>query len=346
MQFEKLVEVWHGPIVECEHFGAAVVADADGKIIAGWGDPDYVTYPRSSLKPFQAIALVESGAAEAFGLTARHIALASASHRGEPMHTDLATEWLARLDLDHTALACGAAYPRDQELINRLVKSDIPPNPIYHNCSGKHAGFLTLCRHKGWDVAGYNDPAHPAQQYYFDVLSDFLGKESRDLPLGVDGCTLPAVALSLREMATAMARMAARKVSSVARREAAATIQDAINRHPDYVSGSDQANVVVCRATKGRVLIKSGAAGYIAAQLPQDGIGVALKIADGNSRARYMAFLTLLTELNLLDDEETGALADLYETPLLNSRNDVVGKICVASDTVSRLKLGVADATE
>jgi len=216
MEYAKLAEVWRGPVVESVHFGAAAVANAAGEVLHGWGDPSVVTFPRSSLKPIQTIALVETGAAEKFGLTQRQIALASASHRAEDIHVDLVMEWLAQLDLTEAALACGPDLPRDSERAHAIIRSGGDKSRRYHNCSGKHCGFLTVARHMGWPVEGYNEPSHPTQTLYLEVLSEFLGRDAASLPMGVDGCTLPAPAMSIADMAAVMARYAAASVASPA----------------------------------------------------------------------------------------------------------------------------------
>ncbi|MCG8544989.1 MAG: asparaginase [Alphaproteobacteria bacterium] len=328
MEFAKLAEVWRGPIVESVHFGVAAVANAAGEILHGWGDPSIVTFPRSSLKPIQAIALVETGAADAFGLSERHIALSSASHTGEAIHTDLVRAWLKRLDLDEAALACGLDFPRDLDLLSATIRSGQTKSRLFHNCSGKHCGFLTVARHMGWPVEGYNDPAHPTQALYLETLSEFLGRDATALPLGVDGCTLPAPAMSIADMAVAMARYAAAAVASPRRKEAIYTIQEAVARHPEYMSGTNHPTALVVRATNGGVIMKTGAEGYLAAFLPSQALGVALKVADGNSRARVLALLNLLQQLDLIEPAAQRELTELFAEPIYDSTGKTVGKIC------------------
>ncbi|MCH7888955.1 MAG: asparaginase, partial [Proteobacteria bacterium] len=212
MGFEKVAEVWRGAVVESVHFGVAAVANADGEIVHGWGDPSVVTYPRSALKPIQAIALVETGAHRAYRLEERHLALACASHLGEPMHVDLVERWLETLGLSEQALACGPDYPIDVDAAHALIRAGRDKSRLYHNCSGKHCGFLTVARHMGWDVAGYGERDHPAQRRYLDSLSELLGRDARALDFGVDSCTLPAAALSVGDAAVVMARFAAARV--------------------------------------------------------------------------------------------------------------------------------------
>ncbi len=327
MRYEKVAEVWRGPIVESVHFGVAAVANADGEIVHGWGDPGVVTYPRSALKPVQAIALVETGALRAFGLEARHLALACASHLGEPMHVDLVGRWLETLGLGETSLACGPDYPTNPEAAHALIRAGNDRSRVYHNCSGKHCGFLTVARHMGWDTDGYADLGHPAQQLYLDALTDLLGRDARSLAFGVDHCTLPSAALSVGDMAVVMARFAAARVSSPGRGEAIRAIHEAARGQPRYMSGAGQLNERLVEATDGRVIVKTGAEGYLAAFVPDEGLGIALKIADGNPRARVVAFLALLGELKLLESGAAGRLDGMFVEAVVDSMGKVVGHV-------------------
>lgn len=328
MSFVKMVEVWRGALVESVHQGAAAVANADGKIIAGHGDTSLVTYPRSALKPIQAIALVETGAYQALHLTSKHLALACASHRGEPMHVKLASEWLKSLGLDQNALACGPDHPMDAASWSQAIRDGHPEQRIYHNCSGKHCGFLTVAKHRGWATQGYEEIEHPAQQLYLDELSDMLGRDARELEFGVDGCALPAAALPLQDMAIMMARYAANETGSSARRAAIAQIHDAMRAHPELISGTNYPNVHLARVTQGRVIVKTGAEGFIMAYSPQQKMAAALKIADGEQRARFPALIALLLSVGMLRADEAKQLAGVAEPPVKNSAGAVVGRIC------------------
>lgn len=338
MPYAKLAELWRGPAVESVHFGAAAVANAEGEVIYGWGDTDLVTFPRSSLKPVQAVALVETGAADALRLAPEDLALACASHRGEPMHVRRVEAWLGRLGLGEGALACGPDLPANQEAAADLIRAGAGPSRIFHNCSGKHCGFLSVAAHRGWPADGYNDPSHPTQQLYLDVFSDLLRGDARALPLGVDGCTLPAPALSLADMARTMARYAGARTAVPGRAQAIHRLHAAMRAHPRLVSGTGEANVRIAEATGGRVVMKGGAEGYVAVFVPEQEIGVALKIADGNSRARVVALLALLRELKLLSAGETAALAPLAEVPVRDSVGKVIG--CIRPGTPPALTQG------
>ena len=323
MTFVPLAEIRRGGILESLHHGVAVVADADGHILQSWGDPSFVTFPRSSLKPFQAIPLVESGAADAAGLTEEHLALACASHSAEDFQVALVRGWLERLGLTESALVCGPDMPRSQADQAAIWRSGGGRSRIYHNCSGKHCGFLTLTKHLGAPVATYNDPAHPAQRLYLEAFSELLGEDASALPRGTDGCGLPAIALPVAAMAKAAARWAAAKVATETRRTAIRRLQSAIRAYPDHLSGRDSATGKIVRATQGRVLLKGGAEGFVVGFVPEQGLGIAVKFADGASRAKMGVFATLLGRLGLVDAADS--LTDAVEGEIRDSNGNPVG---------------------
>ena len=327
MSFVKMVEVWRGPVVESLHMGVAAVANADGEIIAGWGDTALETFPRSALKPVQAIALVESGVFARAGLGMQQLAMTCASHRAEPMHTDLVAGWLAGMDLPQEALVCGEDRPVDPAAADAAVRAGQPKQRIFHNCSGKHCGCLALSRGQGWDIAGYDRLQHPAQQAYLDALCELSGVDAGAMPWGIDGCGLPAPAMPVHVAARLVARHAGARVASPGRRAAIGTIHEAMRAHPELLSGTGQAGVLIARATGGRVLVKTGAEGFITAFVPSQGLGIALKIADGEQRARVPTLLAVLRTLRLIDGAEQQALAALAEPSVFNSAGDCVGSI-------------------
>ncbi|HEX2825973.1 MAG TPA: asparaginase [Burkholderiales bacterium] len=327
MSFVKMVEVWRGEVVESVHYGAAAVSNARGEIVAGWGDIDTVIYPRSALKPIQAIALVETGAFEKMGLSAQHLALACASHYGEPFHVELVAGWLARLGLDQDALACGPDLPMDAATAHAALRRGASKQRIYHNCSGKHCGFLSVCRHLGWPVDGYDRLDHPAQQLYLDALSEMAAVDARGLTFGIDGCTLPAAAMPLKDMAATMARFADARAASAGRRAAVMAIHDAMRAHPRYASGTDAPGVRIAHVTRGRVIVKTGAEGFITAYVPEQGLALALKIADGEPRARVPALIASLAATGMISGAERDELARLAEPPILDSIGREVGRL-------------------
>jgi L-asparaginase II len=315
-----LVEVTRGGLVESVHRGSVAVVDAAGAARLALGDVHAPVYSRSSLKPMQAMVLVESGAAEAFGLGDEEVSLACASHSGEPMHTGRVTAWLARIGLGERDLACGAHASRYEPVAEAMIRDGIAPTRIFNNCSGKHTGFLTVARH--WDIAtdGYERAEHPVQVAVAAVLRDL--SDARDLPYGIDGCAAPNFATSLTEFARAAARMAAPDMLEKPRAEAARRIIGAMIKHPELMSGTGRACATLIRAGAGRVAVKTGAEGFFGGWLPELGLGIAIKIDDGAGRAAETAIAAVLERLGLLGDAARGIL----RAPILNTRGTVVGE--------------------
>lgn len=320
-----LAEIWRGDVLESRHMGVAAVANAKGEVIAGWGDTTLLTYPRSSLKPFQALPLIETGAADAMGLTDRHLALACASHRGEAHHSALVRDWLDALGASPDDLACGPEYPKHTATQHKMIANGEAPGPEHHNCSGKHTGFLTVCHHCGYGAEGYDAFDHPVQDLYAGLLDD-LG--ATPASWGTDGCTLPSPALTVGDTARLGALLAGGLQG--ARGAAAARLIGAMRAFPKYTSGTDHAMEALIAATGGRVVFKGGAEAFLLAFLETEKLGIAIKVADGNSRARVPALIAILRGLDLLSAAEHEALTQLAAPPITESRGRVVGRISAA----------------
>jgi len=317
-----LVEVTRGPLVESIHRGSIAMADSQGKLVFALGDVETPVYPRSSLKPIQALPLIESGAAEAFGITEEEIALACASHSGEPIHTTRVAAWLARIGCNESDLACGPHPPRYEPVWEEMIKRGEAPTRLHNNCSGKHTGFLTVAKH--WDIAthGYERFDHPVQQEVMATLSRLSGV--RDLPHGVDGCAAPNFALPLSGFARALAKFADPTALDPVRGDAAKQIVGAMTRYPELVSGTGRACAILMRSCGGRAAVKTGAEGVYAGIIPELGLGIALKIDDGAGRAAETAIAFVLERFGLLGNDKA-ALA-ILNAPVLNTRNEVVGE--------------------
>ncbi|MGG5809590.1 asparaginase [Falsiroseomonas sp. CW058] len=323
--YVELARVWRGPVVESTHRGAVVVAGLSGGLRNAWGNHGLVTTPRSALKPFQAVALVESGAADAFGLSEEHIALACASHHAQPFQVALVTDWLGRLGLDEGALVCGPALPKGTEDMAAAFAQG-GPRRVFHNCSGKHCGFLTVARHLGAGL-DYADRAHPAQRLYMDILSEYTGRDAAALPAGVDNCGLPAIALPMVDMARACARLAAGAGRTEARRAAAQRVMKAMAAHPDHLAGTDEPTARIIRATGGKVVLKGGAEGFVAGFARELGFGIAVKIADGATRGKMGTLVRILCKLGALSRDEAEALMETVEPPVTDSNGNVIGGV-------------------
>lgn len=318
MQASPMIEIWRGPILESVHHGHAVVCDEQGDVVMSWGDVDRVVLPRSSSKMLQALPLITSGAADAYGLTTEHLALACASHRGEAMHTERVSRWLSDLGLGDDDLRCGAHPPYDTETHHQMIKTDQSPCQWHNNCSGKHSGFLTLAKHLG---AGpeYLEIDHPVQLAVREATERATGEPVSGY--GIDGCSAPNFAFSLAGMARAMAHFAASPDGS-----AEVRLHEAMRKHPELVAGNGRACTELMRATAGQAAIKTGAEGFYIAILPEKKLGVALKIADGATRASECAMASILVKLGVLEPDHPAALA-VRNAPVRNVRGIQTGWI-------------------
>ena len=326
------VEVTRGGMVESCHRGAAVVMDAKGNAVHAWGEIERIVYPRSAIKPLQALAVVETGAAEAFAVTDAELALASASHSGQPQHMDVVLAWLERIGFGANDLECGAHEPLDPETTKARVRAGESPGPADNNCSGKHAGMLTTAKHLGEETAGYTRPGHPVQQRLRAILTDIGGADLSQAPEGTDGCGIPVFGMPLSAMARAMARMADTGGLEAGRAEAAGRIVTAMISNPLLVSGRGRFDTIAMEAANGAFAVKTGAEGVHGAILPELGLGVAVKIDDGARRAAQVAMAAILDYLGVLDGGAKVALAGFLETPVLNEKGERVGEIRMAPD--------------
>lgn len=321
-------EVWRGVFLESVHRGRAVVCDASGQVIAAWGDVDAVVLPRSSCKMLQALPLIESGAAEHFGLNSEHLALSCASHQGAAIHTDRVTRWLADLGLGAPDLRCGPQEPRDIEARDALVKTGCAHDRRHNNCSGKHSGFLSLSKFLGGG-AEYVQPDHPVQKAVLAAFEEMTGEVSPGHV--IDGCSAPNFATSLKGLATAMARMADPSGLGAVRRNAATKLIEAMKRHPDLVAGEGRACTELMRGMSGPTVVKTGAEGVFIAILPERGLGVAVKVQDGATRASKNMMASILVRLGVAD--AANPLIEKYlHTPLKNFANLDVGMIQPAAE--------------
>src|SRR4051794_19229576 len=284
--------LWRGDLVESVHCGRYAVRGVRGEKIDALGDPEGYVCLRSSAKPFQALPLVFSGAAEAFGITDEEIAVACASHNAEPRHLAAVRSILRKAGLSEEDLHSGAHPPIHALSAARLARSGEEPRPIHGNCSGKHAGMLAVCAHAGWDPAGYRDPEGPLQKLVRRTIAKLCGLEPEAVRLAGDGCGVPVFALPLGNLALGFARLAADSEDfpeDLA--EAVHRIRDAMRRYPFMVAGTGRFDTELMKATE--LIAKSGAEGVFAAASPE-GWGLALKISDGASRAVAPAVVTVL----------------------------------------------------
>lgn len=322
-----LIQVTRGPIVESLHRGRAVAVGADGAVLAAWGDVKAPLYPRSANKALQALPLVETGAADAFGLGTEELALACSSHHGEPAHTERVGAWLARLGLTPDHLECGSHAPYHVPTWEAMLRRGEAPTTLHNNCSGKHAGMLTTALHRGEALRGYVGYQHRVQQRILGVIEQVTAQDLSRAPWGTDGCSIPTIALPLEALAFGMARLADPQDLPSARADAATRLLDAWGRHPDLISGSDSFDTGFMQAVNSRILCKGGAEGVSVAVIPAEGIAVAVKIDDGAARAAGPAMAATLRKLDLLTAAEWAALEPLVNPALRNRAGVKVGAV-------------------
>jgi L-asparaginase II len=290
-----LVEVTRGDRVESRHRGAVAACDADGRAVLAIGEIGEPIFPRSAVKPIQALPLVESGAADAFGFGNRELALAQASHAGTPTHVEGVRAMLAAAGLTEEALECGAHPPGDAEAAAELVRQGRPPGSVHNNCSGKHAGFLAVAKHLGLDHRGYVAAGHPVQEAVRAALEEMMGTPLGPNECGIDGCSIPTYALPLSALATGFARFGTGRGLSESRAAAAKRLRAAAAAEPFFLAGTGRLTTEATALADGAVLIKSGAEGVYCAAIPELGIGIALKGDDGAARAADTMIAAVLT---------------------------------------------------
>ena len=316
-------EIWRGPFLESVHSGHAVICDDSGQIVEAWGDPEKVILPRSSSKMIQALPLINSGAADAAGLSTEQLALACASHQGAAIHTDRVGVWLDTLGLNDGDFRCGAQEPNDRDAMEALIRAHEKPCQIHNNCSGKHSGFLTLNKHLGTGP-DYEKPDHAVQKACLEAFETVTQETS--LGYGIDGCSAPNPACTLHGMARAMAHFAAAPEGS-----AEARLHEAMRLHPELVAGEGRACTELMRAMDGKVALKTGAEGFFIAIWPERKLGIALKAACGTTRAAECAITALLVKLGALDANHPAALKRM-NAPITNWRGLQTGMLKPAAE--------------
>ena len=320
-----LVEVTRGALVESRHRAAIAVADSDGAEVFAVGEAATPIFPRSAVKALQAVALVETGAADRYDLNDQELALACASHSGEAAHVAGVERMLAKAGLDASALRCGAHWPIAQAAAAALAKTGAP-SALHNNCSGKHAGFLCLACASGVDHANYFQPDHPVQRQVRAVLEDFTGAALGEEVCAIDGCSVPTWAVSLSKLAVAFAKFGTGRGLSRERALAAARLRQACANEPWYVAGTGRFCTEIMQRFGARVFVKTGAEGVYCAALPGQGLGIALKCDDGATRASEVAMAWAVGWL-MHDDAAAAALAPFARQELSNWNGIVVGQM-------------------
>lgn len=321
-----IAEVTRGGFVESRHTGAYVVVDSSGKVVASAGDIAQAVFPRSAVKAFQCLPLIESGAADHFGFSDEELALACASHNGEAMHVRVAGSMLAKAGMSETQYECGAHWPYDLTSQHDMVRHDEAPRAIHNNCSGKHAGMLALARQLGAGAEGYSLIDHPVQQAVARVMSEMCDIDIAAQPHGIDGCSVPTWSTPLRNLALGFARFGSGATLDEKRKAACRRIIEAVRNHPFMVAGTNRFCTRVMQAVP-RAFVKTGAEGVFCGAIPHAGLGIALKCDDGASRASEAAMAAVMASLPVWTDAEQRALKTFAATDISNWRKTPVGDV-------------------
>lgn len=341
-----LVEVLRGGHVESRHSGAVAIVDADGTLIHGLGDIERPIFPRSAVKVLQALPLVESGAAERFDLTDAELSIACASHSGEPEHVATSAGLLAKLGLDVKALECGTQWPGREPVLRGMLARGEQASALHNNCSGKHAGFVCLAcqlalaqgREPAEFARGYIAPEHPVMREVTAALSGITGTDLEQAPRGTDGCSIPTFGIPLRALALAFARVGTGQGLAPERARAAQRLRQAVARTPFMVGGTARFDTLVMEALGERVFCKVGAEGVYCAALPELGLGVALKIDDGQVRGAEAAMAAITEGLLTLNETQAALLAGYSDQVLRNWNGIEVGRVRAAQTLGAALR--------
>lgn len=317
-----LIEITRGPRVESCHRGHIAVVDAAGTLLHSLGDVEAWVCMRSLAKPFQALAVITSGAAAAFGFGAEELALFSGSLSGQDFQVELATKILTRIGLSAEALQCGVHPPLHRPTAQALVKTGVKPSPLHNTCTGKHAAMLALCVHHGWPIGDYLNPAHPVQELILGTVARMVGFPKGQIQVAIDGCGAPVFYVPLKNIALGYARLAGAQPESPA-----GILLAAILAHPRHIAGDGRLETTAMQALPGTLFAKSGAEGGYGLSLTASGLGVAFKIEDGSQRALNPTVVAILAQMGVLNAEAEIALAAFREPPILNHRKEEVGRI-------------------
>jgi L-asparaginase II len=350
MKSEIIAKVTRGGTLESVHRGTLIVIEGDGNKVAEIGDSSAVTFWRSAAKAFQAVPFLTSGAAAGYGFSDKEIALACASHSGEPFHIELVKQMLVRSGSDETTLRCGAHLPMHEESMHKLLRAGEKENQLHNNCSGKHSAMIAFAKHIGADPDTYLSQDSPVQKAILETVSLFTEVPIDEIKIGIDGCSAPNFAVPLSSMALAYAKLInpeeffARETHENTRNkekennkvsliEACRRIVSAKMKYPQYVGGSVRLDTRIMKALPGKIVCKVGAEGvWSAGILPCEkwpkGLAIALKIEDGNDyRARPVVAVELLKKLGVLDEKATEDLREFAPMILKNRMEKDVGEV-------------------
>lgn len=324
-----IVEVLRGPVVESVHQVMVVVVNELGSVTNWWGNPQFLTLPRSSIKMLQALPLIESGAAEKYGLDDKLIAMACSSHSGQKEHIAALAEWMEKTHSPESAFVCAPHLPFDEPSAHEMIRRGQKPTALCNNCAGKHLGIISTCLHLNESPAGYDKYEHNAQKRMRKVLTETMKVDHSKAAYGVDGCGIPSYAVPLQNIAMGMSTLINPKESS-ARKMASDRILRSVKGNPFYVGGSDTFTTAVIEKTQGRSIVKVGAEGVYAGVLPDKKLAFAVKAADGAKRAAEVATAAVLLQLGGMTEAEFKSLSKYTLPSITNWKGEVVGQVRIA----------------
>ncbi len=324
---EKLIEITRGDVIETIHYGDVVVVNSKGDILYHYGDPDKYTYWRSAAKPIQAFNVILSGAAEKYNFTDAELAIMCASHYGEKFHIKTIESILSKIGLTEEAILGGTVTSLSSDYALELAANQTQLNPMYSDCSGKHAGKLSICQHKNYPIESYKELEHPVQQEILEVIAEMCEVKKEDIAIGIDGCSVPVHAMPLKNMALAYARLANPSQLNSDYKEASEKIFTAMCEHPEMISGTNGFCTDLIAASNGKLVGKVGAEGVYCVGIKDKDIGFAIKMESGNMAVLPPVVLQVLQDLDVLDSSELAALSKYYPMQNSNDLNQNVGEV-------------------
>ncbi|KPU44359.1 L-asparaginase II [Oxobacter pfennigii] len=324
---EILLHGTRGNKVENIHRGDIVIVDYKKNIIAYLGDPNKRTFMRSCAKPIQALSVIESGAASSYDISQKELALMCASHYAEQFHVDTIASILKKLGLQEENLLCGPTYSINEKVSEALIKTGNSKRRIYNNCSGKHAGMLAISKLKGYELSTYNELEHPLQQMMLKSISEVCEVDKEDIGIGIDGCGVPVVEIPLYNMALSFAKLAHSSIFDTVRRNAVDSVVGAMLEYPEMIAGTDGFCTELIKHTHGKMIGKLGADSVYCIGILEHGIGIAVKIEDGNMRVLSCAVMEVLNQLGYINAQEEMALKSFHMIDIINSLNQKVGEV-------------------
>ena len=321
-RFIDLVAATRGEVIENIHQGIAIAIDSNYRIIKQWGDTKTEIFPRSALKPIQTFCIISTGTDKALKLKDEQIALATSSHHAETIHVDMVKLWLKELKLDEEDLTLGSAWPLSPKRKDYILRHEGRKSKLYHNCSGKHCGQLSICVQQKFKTLNYQDPKHPVQKLFIQNLEKL--SETKINHIGIDGCGLPAPSLPLERFAFALTKFADPAKLDGVDKKAVMKVFECCVKYPVLFGGSESVNSILTKSSKKKILVKNGADGVFSAIIPEEKMAIVVKIKDGNMTAAEIAIAGLLRDLKILDNDE---VKKLISQPIINSAGKSSGKM-------------------